>query len=107
MMPPQPYSPGPAFGGMKAPVGFAAVTQFAVLNEEIPARMNATMTASLTATMTLLTFADSLIPTTRRAVDAMMMITAGALIRASVRAQWPLAGSNENGAPANAAGIWM
>src|SRR2546427_3674773 len=70
MTPLQPYSPGPSLGGMN---GF----QFAEWTACAAPKMKSSTTASFTNTMTLLTFADSLMPTTRSVVMIAMMMTAG------------------------------
>src|SRR2546430_1823007 len=72
MTPLQPYSPGPSLGGMN---GF----QFAEWTACAAPKMKSSTTASFTNTMTLLTFADSLMPTTRSVVMIAMMMTAGRL----------------------------
>src|SRR6266550_6072981 len=71
--PVQPNSPRvPVFGDMKG-------CQFAGLMACAAPTMNNSTTATLTNTMTLLTLADSLMPTTSSVVTIAMMITAGRL----------------------------
>ena len=78
---------------MKAPVGLLGVTQFEVLTNQTPATMKTTMITSLMVTITLLTLANSLIPTTSRMVIKTMMNIAGRLTSASVGDQLLIAGS--------------
>src|SRR5437762_13124070 len=62
--------------------------------------MNNSTTATFTNTITLLTFADSLMPMTRRVVTIAMMITAGRLrVAGSVQpvATTPCAAASEQG----------
>ena len=60
--------PIPAFGGINAPAGLLDVTQLAVLKAGAAQTMKSPMTASFTATMMVLTRADSRMPTTSNAV---------------------------------------
>src|SRR5439155_20558551 len=72
-----PYWPNePAFSGMKG-------CQLAALTNEAPPTITISTTATFTMTITVLTFADSLMPTTIRTVTAAVMSTAGRLITAS------------------------
>src|ERR1700757_2857956 len=98
MIPLQPNSPGPRFGGMNAPAGLVGVTQLPVRTNHTPATMKTTTMATLITTMAVLMRADSCTPTTSSAVTAMMTAIAGTLSTASVACQTPCAASYANGA---------
>ena len=75
-MPLQPYFPNsPVFAGISG-------CQLAVLMKKAPSPMKATTTTSFTATMMLLSRADSLVPMTSKAVMAAMISAAGRLTMA-------------------------
>src|SRR5207248_11512790 len=92
--PVQPNAPrSPVLGGMKG-------CQLAGFTARTAATMKSRTTATLMKTMTLLTFADSLMPTTSRVVTIAMMITAGRLNTAGVvhcGATTPRAAAREQG----------
>ncbi len=92
--PVQPNEPrSPVFGGMKG-------CQLAGFTACAAATMNSRTTATLMNTMTLLTFADSLIPITSSVVTKAIMMTAGRLkTAASVHcgATTPRAAAREHG----------
>ena len=72
---------------MKAPSGLPGVTQCPVLTKGAAAMMKMTMMASLITTMTLLSRADSWIPTTRSAETPAITAMAGTLSSAPVVSQ--------------------
>src|ERR1700733_2796443 len=96
--------PIPAFGGMNAPAGLLDVTQFAVLNAGAAQTIKSPMTASFTATMKVLTRADSWMPTTSSVVIIAMITVAGSFRKAPVEDQACCAASYENGDDTNRAG---
>src|ERR1700689_4815569 len=96
--------PIPAFGGMNAPAGLLVVTQFAVLNEGAAQTMKSPMTASFTATMKVLTRADSWMPTTSSVVIITMITMAGTFRIAPVEDHACCAASNANGDDTNRSG---
>src|SRR3984957_14909088 len=96
--------PIPAFGGINAPAGLLDVTQFAVLKAGAAQTRKSPMTASFTATMTVLTRADSRMPTTSNAVIITMISMAGTFRMAPVDDHACCAASNENGDDTNRAG---
>src|SRR5580692_4647296 len=96
--------PTPAFGGINAPAGLLVVIQFAVLKAGAAQTINSPMTASFTATMKVLTRADSRIPTTSNAVITTMIMTAGTFRMAPVDDHACCAASNENGDDTNRSG---
>src|ERR1700684_4507709 len=96
--------PIPAFGGMNAPAGLLDVTQFAVLKAGAAQTIKSPMTASFTATMKVLTRADSWMPTTSKAVIIAIIKTAGTFRTAPVEDQACCAASYENGDDTNRAG---
>ena len=74
-MPLKPNSPNvPVFGGMKG-------CQFSATIARMPTKMNVTTTPTLTKTISVFTFADSRIPTTRIAEMIRTMRKAGRLNR--------------------------
>ena len=79
--------------------------QFAVLMYATPPRITITTTATLTSTIAVLTFADSLIPITMSTVTAAVISTAGRLMIAS--GLHPAVLIRVHGAAANAGGIEM
>src|SRR3954462_13947840 len=94
----QPYSPNvPVLGGMKG-------CQFAGTMNSAPAPITTSTIATLMTTMTALTVADSLIPTSSSAVTAMVMSTAGRLNTAVVVAIPPASCTTVPGAALIAAG---
>src|SRR3974390_1353772 len=92
-IPDQPSIPTAAWGGMKAPRGLLAATQFAVLKAGRVQTTNSAITTSLTATMKLLNRAVSRMPATRSAVMTMTIATAGTLRMAPVDDQAGVAAS--------------
>src|ERR1700735_293760 len=96
--------PIPAFGGINAPAGLLDVTQFAVLKAGAAQTRKSPMTASFTATMKVLTRADSRMPTTSNAVISAMISMAGTFRMAPVDDHACCAASNENGDDTNRAG---
>src|SRR5216110_3370462 len=92
--PVQPNAPrSPVLGGMKG-------CQLAGFTARTAATIKSRTTATLMKTMTLLTFADSLMPITSRVVTIAMMITAGRLNTAGVvhcGATTPRAAAREQG----------
>src|SRR3984957_16193384 len=96
--------PTTAFGAVHPPAGLPVVTQFAVLKAGAAQTMKSPMTASFTATMTVLTRADSRMPTTSNAVIIRMITMAGTFRVAPVYDHACCAASNENGDDTNRAG---
>src|ERR1700693_1155867 len=96
--------PTPAFGGINAPAGLLVVTQFAVLKAGAAQTMKSPITASFTATMKVLTRADSRMATTSNAVIITMISMAGTLRMAPVDDHACCAASNGNGDDKNRAG---
>ncbi len=72
---------------MKAPSGLLAVTQCTVLKNGAATAMKTTMITSLMATITLLTRADSRMPTTSKVEMATITSIAGTLMIAPVARQ--------------------
>src|SRR5262249_62023487 len=77
----------PAEGAVFARVGGMNGSQLRALTKAAPAAMNTRTTATLTITITALTLADSLMPTTSSPVIRAMISTAGRLNQAPVGAQ--------------------
>ena len=97
--------PTPAFGGINAPAGLLVVTQFAVLKAGAAQTIKSPITASFTATMTVLTRANSRMPTTSNAVIITMISIARTFRMAPVDDHARCAASNENGDDTNRAGM--
>src|SRR5665213_495045 len=96
--------PMPALGGMKAPAGLLAVTQFAALKAGTVQTMNSAITTSLTATMKLLKRAASRVPATSSNVMSTMIAAAGRFRTAPVDDQTCCLASYANGDDTNRAG---
>ena len=83
-----------------------AVTQFEVLKKKAPTRIKRMMIASLIATITLFTDAESRMPMTSSVLIKAMTKAAGKLKIAPVCVQCPLTGSKAKGALAYAEEMW-
>src|SRR6187455_1598214 len=80
--------------------------QLPVLMNIEPAAITSNTTATLMMTITALTFADSWMPTTSKAVTSTVMSTAGRL-KTAVTADPSASVMTDPGAALNAAGNWM